>query len=260
MKESVVSREVIGREHRSSIASHVTRVARLAGRKLPPRLQALAEYYVRPRVRDLWGGPFNGQSCRQQIVRDLLDALPFAAIVETGTFRGSTTEFFLRESALPVYSVELSPRFHYYARRRLRSYSKAHLFLGDSRTYLNALADQRTLPREQVLFYLDAHWYDDLPLAEEISIIGRNWRSFVIMIDDFEVPDDPGYSWADYGPGRRLNLDLLDPLDDLGLSAFFPKARGVDETGMRCGSVILASSSVASTVKALTSVRSLPDR
>ena len=31
------------------------------------------------------------------------------------------------------------------------------------------------------------------------------------MIDDFQVPDDPGYAYDDYGPGKALTPDLVDP-------------------------------------------------
>ena len=40
-----------------------------------------------------WRGPFNGQNARQQIVRDLVFSLKIEQFVETGTFRGTTTEF-----------------------------------------------------------------------------------------------------------------------------------------------------------------------
>ena len=62
-------------------------------------------YYLRPRLRNRWGGPFNGQRQRQQIFRDVLAAMPFSAIVETGTYRGDTTVFLRSESRLPVFTV-----------------------------------------------------------------------------------------------------------------------------------------------------------
>jgi len=31
------------------------------------------------------------------------------------------------------------------------------------------------------------------------------------MIDDFQVLDDPGYAYDDYGPGKALTPDLVDP-------------------------------------------------
>src|SRR5436190_4416368 len=40
-----------------------------------------------------WGGAFNGQEGRRALFVDLIERLKPAAIVETGTFRGSTTEW-----------------------------------------------------------------------------------------------------------------------------------------------------------------------
>jgi hypothetical protein len=44
-----------------------------------------------------------------------------------------------------------------------------------------------------LFFYLDAHWNEDLPLAEEIDLIFSRSPCAVVMIDDFEVPGDPGF-------------------------------------------------------------------
>ena len=39
-----------------------------------------------------WGGPLNGQAGRRALFKQLLTAIGFDAIVETGTFRGITTQ------------------------------------------------------------------------------------------------------------------------------------------------------------------------
>jgi hypothetical protein len=52
-----------------------------------------------------------------------------------------------------------------------------------------------------VFFYLDAHWYDDV-LAEEFDLIAEHWARYVVMIDDFVVPHDPGYEYDTYAAGR----------------------------------------------------------
>lgn len=64
-----------------------------------------------------WGGPFNGQKFRQRIFFDLLYYFPIKAIVETGTFHGTTTALFAATS-LPVYTVEIHPRCFSYAKMR----------------------------------------------------------------------------------------------------------------------------------------------
>jgi hypothetical protein len=64
-----------------------------------------------------WGGPFNGQKFRQRILFDLLFVFPIKAIVETGTYHGSTTALFAATS-LPVYTVETRYLYFSYAKMR----------------------------------------------------------------------------------------------------------------------------------------------
>lgn len=207
---------------------------RLLGEVLTGKL----EYYLKPSLKESWGGPMNGQAFRRKIYEEVMERLPITAIVETGTFRGTTTEYFAA-SDLPVHSAEASPRFHAYSRLRLRQVgSNIHLYQGDSRAVLRSLVDNASVPKDYVFFYLDAHWEEDLPLREEVEIVFANWRHAVIMVDDFEVPGST-YDFDNYGNGKVLNMAYLAPLQDLGLRAFFPAAPADEETGARRGSVVL---------------------
>lgn len=60
-------------------------------------------------------------------------------------------------------------------------------------------------------FYLDAHWYGDIPPRDERAG-EQKWSRFVAMIDDFEVPGDAGYGFDDHGPGRALTLEYIRPV------------------------------------------------
>ena len=223
--------------------------------RLPPALLATLEYYLRPSVREPSGGPLNGQHVRQQIVLELLRAVPFEAIVETGTYRGSSTEFFATHSQVPVRTVESSPRFFYYSNLRFRRRPRVQLTLGDSRELLRRLATDATFPKQRVFFYLDAHWYDDLPLREEVELIARSWNDAAIMIDDFEVPGDTGYGFDNYGPDKRLCLEYLPSLSALGMTAYFPAAPSEQETGPRRGCVVLAHGALADRIANLQLLR-----
>jgi hypothetical protein len=98
-----------------------------------------------------------------------------------------------------------------------------------------------------VFFYLDAHWNADLPLNAELDLIGTHWQSYVIMIDDFQVPDDNGYGYDDYGPGKVLDLSLLEAqIKKYNLKVFFPAARSNEESGGKRGCVVLASGDLLS--------------
>jgi hypothetical protein len=161
------------------------------------------------------------------------------AIVETGTCLGDTTGYMALTSQLPVHTCDLNPRFHALAKARLSDIDHVCFNLLDSRCFLRDRA-RGPIADRLLLFYLDAHWYDDLPLAQELDIIASEWAQFIVMVDDFQVPDDPGYGYDNYGVGKALTLDLLRPsIEQHDLAVFFPSYAAVQETGARRGCVIL---------------------
>jgi predicted O-methyltransferase YrrM len=182
---------------------------------------------------------FNGQLIRKQIFRDLIAAFPFEVILETGTWTGNTSAYMAQTSSLPVHTCETNPRFHAVAKMRLAKVEGVHFQLADSRQFLENSA-RSELATKLAFFYLDAHWYDDLPLAQELDIIERGWRQFVVMIDDFRVPGDEGYRYDAYGPERTLAIEYLaDILRSRNLEAFFPTASSAEETGPKRGCVVI---------------------
>lgn len=202
------------------------------------------------------GLEMNGQTGRKEIVQDLFRRIPFVSAVETGTYLGNTTGYLSSVFHVPVYSCELLPRYHHAARRLLRNLPDIHLQCGDARTFLAHLPESLPPSSDPVFFYLDAHWYDDLPLVEELESITNRWRDFVVMIDDFEVPGDPGYGFDRYGD-RALNADLLRPVvAGAHLQIFFPALPSDRETGRKRGCAIVASPSLATAVAASAFVRS----
>ena len=190
---------------------------------------------------------FNGQLLRKQIFRDLITALEFKAIVETGTQVGNTTGYMAEISKLPIYSCESQRRFHLIAKMRLSDFKNIHLDLSDSPHYLNKLAGG-VLPQQNTFFYLDAHGCcdkDSQPLKEEINIIAGHWENFVVMVDDFMVPNNNGYKYDNYGKSDALSLKLIDKLiRKYGLIPFFPAFSAAKETGYQRGCVVLTKTGV----------------
>jgi hypothetical protein len=211
-----------------------------AARSWAQRWLGTFDYWLRPEWREPWGGPFNGQAFRQRLVAELCSGVAFAAIVETGTYRGSTTSHLSRTTRLPVHSFEADPRNHGFARARLWLARGVHLHRGDSRRGITALAGSLTRPKGPVFFYLDAHWEADLPLREEVALAFRHWDQAVIMIDDFAVPDDPGYGFDDEGAGQALTLAYLGPWAAPPTAVWFPACVSSAETGAQRGCVVLA--------------------
>lgn len=180
-----------------------------------------------------FGEPLNGQAIRRRTFEHLVGRFCPDALVETGTFLGFTTHY-LADQGVPVYTVEHSPGYFHLSRASLRGLGNVRMILGDSAAALRALSRQR--PFERPLLYLDAHWTERLPLAEELECIGQTWEEALVMIDDFRVPGQPGYGFDTYG-GTALELERFD-LD--GALAAFPSAPPEQETGGRRGTAYLA--------------------
>jgi len=198
---------------------------------------------------------FNRQPGRQKLFLDLVRAIRFDEIVETGTFRGDTTAFMASRSGLSVFSSEASPRHFGYSQARFAFDRRVHVVHSDSRAFLRAHFGKPDHAARTAFVYLDAHWGPDLPLFEETRILFALSSTIVVMIDDFQVPDDPGYAFDSYGPAATLNLAYLRLEEIPAVRVFFPALRSSGEAGARRGCVVLAKSGPAS--DALQSMESL---
>lgn len=181
-----------------------------------------------------FGEPFNGQDVRLRTVRGLIDAFDPDAFVETGTFLGFTTRFFAG-NRVPVYTVEVDPKFYFASRLRLAFNPEIHVIKANSRDALRDLAQTGTFARP--FAYLDAHWWDDLPLQDEVRTIFGRWSDALIVIDDIRIPGDDGYGYDEHH-GAPLSLELLDlPSGSVAAHPAVPSER---ETGARRGTLYLA--------------------
>jgi hypothetical protein len=218
------------------------------------RILGATDYVRFPSRATAWGGPFNGQPARQALFRDMVAKLRPYAIVETGTYLGTTTEF-LAQTGLPVYTIEADPRNYGFVRARFwRTHNAITVLCGDSRAALRKLLDGplRDIAHQRLFFYLDAHWNEDLPLAEEIDIVFGRCPLAVVMIDDFQVPSDDGYGYDDYGPGKALISEYIAPaLSEHRLQAFYPSTPSAEEGGSRRGCVVLAKEDIHESALAL---------
>ncbi|WP_316744366.1 hypothetical protein [Streptomyces sp. MK7] len=201
--------------------------------------------------------PLNGQRFRQTLFRSLIRELQPQAVFESGTHRGTTTEFLWNVSGCPVWTVEKDSRLARQAARKFREVPDIRVVKSDSRRALRELRGTSSFPRSRVLFYLDAHWDADLPLREEVDIITSSWTNSVIVIDDFKVPDDPGYGFDVYG---RTELSIKYVGDAITpYQVFWPECPSHQETGARRGCVLLAAPEAAPYVAGLPEVRGVPE-
>jgi hypothetical protein len=188
----------------------------------------------------------NGQRARCLLFAELVRKLEPRAIVETGAYLGTTTEW-LAAFQLPVFSCEVDGENFGFASARLAGVPNATLTQADSRAALCDVLDGplRGECEEVILFYLDAHWYADLPLRDEVSIIFRRCPRAIVMIDDFEVPGDADYGFDDYGAGARLTAAYLNDVVESGsLHLRYPATPAAQETGARRGCCVVTGPAV----------------
>lgn len=196
------------------------------------------------RAASAWKAPMNGQPGRQAIVRELLTELDIELVVETGTYTGSTTLWFA-EHGVRVVSSELDDRYRRLAAERIRRRADVRdriTVLGaDSRAAIGSIGTSSSFTACRTLFYLDAHWNEDLPLRGELALIEELWDDYVIVIDDFRVDDDPGYSYDVYSPEVGLTREYLATWSGAARHrSWWPAVPSSDEpTGSR-GCIVLA--------------------
>jgi predicted O-methyltransferase YrrM len=181
-----------------------------------------------------FGEPFNGQDLRRQAFEFLVERFSPTAFVETGTFVASTTKY-LSGLGLDTYTVEVNPGFQAVARRTLRGAENVTLICGDSVAGIEHLANEGRI--ERPLAYLDAHWEERVPLAEELDRLFSNWEEVLAVVDDFHVPGAPGYGYDIYA-GVALSAEEIELPEETLLA--YPAAAPIDETGSRRGTAFVA--------------------
>jgi hypothetical protein len=224
----------------------------------PNTIPEIAAELVKATQRDLtqpldrmgFQGPLNGQTIRASILVELHQLMRFDVFIETGSYLGTTTEM-LAGFEMPVYSCESIDVNYYRAATRLAHRANINLFAMDSRKFLQHYFSRYSSQFRMPFFYLDAHWYGDLPLPEEISLIGQNLDDFVIMVDDFNHPYFP-YSFDRYPNGNELTLEFVVPrLGSADKLAFlFPLHPEYLESGYKRGTLVIAPTHLADKILA----------
>ena len=206
------------------------------------------------RVRDVVSGPgwgaFHHDPIYRGVMLELVEALPFTSFVETGTYRGYSTELIAsRHPKLPVFTSEVYEPSYHLARRALRKYPNITADLGSSDKWIEALLRDKK-PGDFPLFFLDAHWQQYWPLRAELAHIADSGLRSVIVIDDFEVPGQSQFEFDIDGGGEQIaglkcNLDYIAPSlrPANTYHAIFPKYTRQDAfaggTGLMRGHILL---------------------
>lgn len=113
--------------------------------------------------------------------------LALDVFVEGGTYKGKTAKK-MSVSFKKVYTIEKSNKLFNISDAHLQNCSNVTLLKGDTRDHLNDIITNNN----NILFWLDAHWSggitygekDECPLLEELNIIFKHNKNYVILIDD----------------------------------------------------------------------------
>lgn len=208
------------------------------------RLLGLLDYQLHSRISakiNRWGFAMNGMTSRLEATRQIIYGLKIERIVETGTFRGTTAEWFA-EFGLPFETIEFYERHASFSQARLGRYPNARVFAGFSVPFLKSRIASDVSKNARQLFYLDAHGKGHLPLREELTLIFTAYHNAVVLIDDFKVEGDTGYGFDSYSEDDSLTLDYLSKSNLPALWCFFPTTPSHQETGFKRGWVVLTNS------------------
>ncbi len=130
-----------------------------------------------------WGG-FHRDPIYRKLIEELIESLQPTAFVETGTYRGYSTEFVAsRFPKLPIYTTEIVEDRYQLTKKQLNRYSNITAELGNSDAVVRKWVAERK-PGALPLYFLDAHWETYWPLREELRCITGAGGKAVIVIDD----------------------------------------------------------------------------
>ncbi len=137
---------------------------------------------------------FGGDVILSSIIDEIIEFFKVTSFIETGTYLGSTSANMAKlYPKLPIFTCEVNKTYYKIAKEGLKKYRNVQIENNSSELFLAKLIKKKksfTLP----LIFLDAHWYDFLPLPIEIELISTNLNKSIIVIHDFEVPNKPEYA------------------------------------------------------------------
>lgn len=133
-------------------------------------------------------GAFNCDIFVQKELERIIKKFNINHVIETGTSYGATTEWFA-ERVKNVSTIEIVEDTYKNCLDNYKHLRNINFYLGSSNIILDTvIKDMNT--DEIILFYLDAHWYDNWPLLKELEIIGNLKKdNAIVIIDDFKVPN-----------------------------------------------------------------------
>lgn len=142
---------------------------------------------------------------KQEIER-LIKKHSIELVIETGSYRGYTTRQFAA-MAPEVITTEANPEYYRETLDTIAGLTNVKAYFGKTEEVLPHLLDKYQL-QKKILFFLDDHWLENLPLLDELHIIASVGLKPVIVIHDFKVPGKT-FGYDTYN-GQPLNYAYVE--------------------------------------------------
>lgn len=143
-------------------------------------------------------------SLTEEILKDFQTSFFF----ETGTNIGSGIKIAKTFSYKKIFSVDIEEHYVVEARKKFKEDDRIQIFHGDSREIL-----KRECPKisEKTTFYLDGHYFFDIPLVEELEAISTSpFKEHVILIDDCRMLDTDSWSFTE----RKKIVEMIKKINN----------------------------------------------
>ena len=151
-----------------------------------------------------------GDNVMRNLIQLISEEYAPTSIVETGTYKGHTTSLFAKIfPSIPIYSCEIVVENYLEAKINTKNKQNIKIFNQSSPEFLKEII-HKGLVGKNPLFFLDAHWLNYWPLADELKIISTQLRTAIIIIDDFKVPGDLRFEYDHYDQ-TSCSVDALKP-------------------------------------------------
>lgn len=138
--------------------------------------------------------------------KNLIDKFKIKKIIETGTYFGWSS-MKLAEFGVDVITIESSQENF---NKAIDNFSKSNFkniepILGNSPEVLKKILTEED---NDIILFLDAHWYDYWPIHDELKVCIEKKIKPVIVIHDFYVPGENGKAKFGFDRYGNQNLDL----------------------------------------------------
>lgn len=186
---------------------------------------------------------FNGNVLRAKIIQGIVETARCNVLIETGTSHAATAVGAGRFLGIPVWSCENSTIDYMISKSITAGMHGIKLYKQDSRDFVNFITQRLIRDPMTPIFYLDAHEgrldAHSLPLLDELEALSL-LETFVVVIDDFQVPQDNNFEFGTYGE-VSIEISLIRKvLLSAGIKrCFFPSYLSSEETGFVTGFCIL---------------------